>query len=63
MEQKMQVVDEIRCFYMNAKSALYCYETTHCKLSGNTWRDSHLIQDSGSPGRRGVSIPEGNVFQ
>ena len=27
MEQKMQVVDEIRCFYMNAKSALYCYET------------------------------------
>ena len=27
MEQKMQVADEIICFYMNVKRALYCFET------------------------------------
>ena len=62
MEQKMQVVDEIRCFYMHAKSALYCYETTHCKLSGNTWRDSHLIQDSGSLEEGGFLFQRGMFF-
>jgi len=57
-----KVVDEIRCFYMHAKSALYCYETTHCKLSGNTWRDSHLIQDSGSLEEGGFLFQRGMFF-
>ena len=35
---------------------------THCKLAGNTRRDSHLIQDSGSPGGRGGFYSRGECF-
>ena len=32
---------------------------TYCKVSGNTWHDSHLIQDSGCPQRKGDCYSRG----